>query len=417
MTTATGLLHEQLTPVGLELPLEALEQAFYDSVRRFAREFVRPAGRQLDRMSAEQVIAAGSPYWQVLLEFSKLGISAAMLAGLEPCKAAKITHLLLEELGWADAGLAVSIGAAFTPKRLAQLFGNRFLLDNIPDAAIGCWAITEPDHGSDFLDDDGRLMHPGTAARRPNCVATIRDGEIVIQGQKSAWVSNGTVAQYAALFCACDRGRGELERAALVVPLDASGVTRGKPLEKLGQRSLPQGEIYFDQVSISTDWLIAPVEDYRKVARVQLTDANGGMGMYFCGVARAAFEHALDYAHERRQGGVPIVLHQNVRSRLLHMFRRVEAARALARRNAEYNAVTGHAALIGAICAKLTSTQTAFDVASDALQIFGSNGLTPEYPIEKLLRDARSSLIEDGCNEVLAIKGGGELMQDELLRK
>lgn len=121
-----------------------------------------------------------------------------------------------------------------------------------------------------------------------------------------------------------------------------------------------------------------------------------------------------DYAHERKQGGVSIIQHQSVRSRLLHMFRRVEIARALARRNVEYNTLHGNTALIGAVSTKITSTQTAFDVASEALQMFGGNGLTLEYPLEKLLRDARASMIEDGCNEVLAMKGGSELIVDEL---
>jgi len=414
MTTATSLLYEQLTPTGLEAPLDELEQAFSDNLRRFARDVVRPTGQTLDRMTAEEVIAPDSPYWQMLMEFSQLGVSTEMLASLEPLQAAKLTHLMFEELSWADAGLAISLGVALVPKRLALHFDNQFLLNNIPDHAIGCWGITEPDHGSDLVDFDGKLMHPGAMAGRPNCVATIKGDEVVINGQKSAWVSNGTIAQYSAVFCACDRGNGELEKVALVVPLDAKGVTRGRPLEKMGQRALPQGEIYFDQVSISKDWLIAPVEDYQKVARVQLTDANSGMGMMFPGVARAAFEMALDYAHERKQGGVPIIRHQNVRARLLHMFRRVEIARAMARRNAEYNAVNGMTALIGAVSSKITSTQTAFEVASDALQMFGGNGLTLEYPIEKLLRDARASMIEDGCNEVLAIKGGSELIAQEL---
>lgn len=410
MTIATDMLHEQLSPIGLEASLDELEQAFFDNLRRFTREVMRPAGQKLDRMTAEEVTAADSPYWQVLMEFTQLGVTTEMLASLEPLQAAKLTHLLFEELAWGDAGLASSLGVALIPKRLALHFDNRFLIDNIPDTAIGCWAITEPDHGSDLVDFDGKLVHQGAVTGRPNCVATIRGDEVVINGQKAAWVSNGTIAQFGALFCACDRGNGELEKVALVVPLDAKGVSRGKPLEKMGQRALPQGEIYFDQVSISTDWLIAPVEDYDKVARVQLTDANSAMGMMFPGVARAAFELALDYAHERKQGGVPIIRHQSVRARLLHMFRRVEAARALARRNAEYNALNGMSALIGAVSSKITGTQTAFEVASDALQMFGGNGLTLEYPMEKLLRDARASMIEDGCNEVLAMKGGSELV-------
>ena len=97
------------------------------------------------------------------------------------------------------------------------------------------------------------------------------------------------------------------------------------------------------------------------------------------------------------------------------MFRKVEAARALVRRVATYNATAPEAALQGSISAKVTATQTAFEVASDALQIFGGNGLTKEYPMEKLLRDSRAMLIADGCNEVLALKGGSLLVNPELL--
>ncbi|NOZ42799.1 MAG: acyl-CoA dehydrogenase, partial [Alphaproteobacteria bacterium] len=173
--------------------------------------------------------------------------------------------------------------------------------------------------------------------------------------------------------------------------------------------------IFFDQVSISTDWLVAPVEQYQQIAYVQLTDANAGMGMMFTGVARAAFEHALNYAHERKQGGVPIIRHQAVRSRLFHMFRKTEAARALAHRVAAYNVFNYRPALIGSISSKITATQTAFEVTSEALQLHGGNGLTKEYPVEKLLRDARASMIEDGCNDFLAIIGGTALMQQDLI--
>ncbi|MNW00191.1 Acyl-CoA dehydrogenase [compost metagenome] len=88
------------------------------------------------------------------------------------------------------------------------------------------------------------------------------------------------------------------------------------------------------------------------------------------------------------------------------MFARVEASRALARRAMFFNLVAPQPALQGSIASKITATQTAFDVASRAIQMFGGNGLTCEYPVEKLLRDARASMIEDGCNEMLAIKGG-----------
>lgn len=413
--SATTNFIEQFGLTGLEAPLDEMETAFLDSVHRFAEDVVRPAGVVLDRMSPEQVIAGDSPLWTVFAEFAKLGITPELMNSLEPMQAAKMYALFLEELCWGDPGLAVALGIAATPLRLAHHFDNQFLIDNIPADSIGCWGITEPDHGTDMVDFSDKLTHPGNTVKRFNCVATINGDQVVINGQKSAWVSNGTIAQYCALFCACDRGNGATEKVALVVPLDSKGVSRGKPLDKLGQRALPQGEIYFDNVTLSTNWLIAPVENYQEVAYAQLAEANGGMGMMFAGAARAAFEHALDYAHERKQGGVPIIMHQSVRSRLFHMFRKVEAARAMARRTVEYNLTAAQPALAGSIASKVTSTQTAFEVASEALQMFGGNGLTLEYPVEKLLRDARASMIEDGCNEILAIKGGALLADQDAL--
>jgi alkylation response protein AidB-like acyl-CoA dehydrogenase len=141
---------------------------------------------------------------------------------------------------------------------------------------------------------------------------------------------------------------------------------------------------------------------------MMLAHANAAMGQLFVGVARAAYEHAVAYAKERVQGGAPIFEHQSVKSRLFRMFSRVEAARALARRVAVFNAAAAPQ-LHYSIAAKVFCTTAAFEVASDALQIFGGSGLSREYPIEKLLRDARASLIEDGCNEVLSILGASRL--------
>jgi alkylation response protein AidB-like acyl-CoA dehydrogenase len=192
----------------------------------------------------------------------------------------------------------------------------------------------------------------------------------------------------------------------LIVPLDLPGVTKGKPLDKLGLRSLNQGEIYFDNVEVPITHLLAGPDQYADLVYHSLAEANVHVANLAVGLARAAYEHALDYAHQRKQGGQAIIHHQNVSYRLFHMFRKVEAARALVRRAAEYNATARQPALQGSIAAKVTATQTAFEVASEALQIFGGNGLTKEYQMEKLLRDARTCLIADGCNEALALKGG-----------
>jgi alkylation response protein AidB-like acyl-CoA dehydrogenase len=151
-------------------------------------------------------------------------------------------------------------------------------------------------------------------------------------------------------------------------------------------------------------------EFYTIALETMLAHANAAMGQLFVGVARAALEHAVDYAKERVQGGVPIIEHQSVRARLFTMFMKVEAARALARRVVLHNATAPPPPLVQyAIATKVFCTNTAYEVASDALQIFGGNGLSREYPMEKLLRDARASLIEDGCNEVLSLVGAAKL--------
>jgi alkylation response protein AidB-like acyl-CoA dehydrogenase len=116
----------------------------------------------------------------------------------------------------------------------------------------------------------------------------------------------------------------------------------------------------------------------------------------------------VDYAKERVQGGRPIFEHQGVRARLFRMFTKVEAARAFARRVWSFTA-TNPPQVSHSIASKVFSTNTAFEVASDALQIFGGSGLSREYPIEKLVRDARASMIEDGCNELLSLVGASRL--------
>ncbi|WP_206613521.1 acyl-CoA dehydrogenase family protein [Parahaliea mediterranea] len=405
----------QLT--GAEAPLPEEEQSILDTVHRFSSEVVRPAGIALDRMSAEAVAAPDSPLWPVLQGYRELGLGLDLLMELPAEARARVLCLVMEELGWGDAGLAISLGTSMNPQLTAHEFGNQYLLDKYPETMLGCWAITQPDHGSDSLDVSKQAFHPQGAYGRPNCVVTLKHDRLVINGQFSAWVSNGTIAELCILYAPADCGEGaDPERGcAVMVPLDAKGVSRGKPLEKMGQRALNQGEIFFDNVELSLDHLVAGPEHFKKAVYAKHVEANGLMGAIFTGTARSAFELALAYAHERKQGGVPIIRHQSVSHRLFHMFRKVEMARAITRRAVTYNYTQAVPALHVAMTSKVTATQVAFEVASEALQIFGGNGLTYEYPIEKILRDARASMIEDGCNELLAIKGGFHLVDPGLL--
>lgn len=402
---------------GAELPLNDTEQAFQDMARAFARDVMRPIGEKLDRLTPEEVIAADSPLWDFRKKFLTLGINPVTLGELSPEEVGKVLPILMEEFGWGDAGLSIVIGGCQLFPLVSLMFGKSYLLERYPTDLIGAWSITEPDHGSDSLDPSRQIFHAQGNYGRPNCIVTRKGDKFVINGQKSAWGSNGPIADVTVLYAAYDDGNGPSTERGIVmlVPLDAPGISRGKPIDKLGQRPLPQCEIYFDNVEVAEDHVLAWPDAYQRAVYAIHCEANGQMGAVFTGVARAAFEIAFRYAHERKQGGVPIIRHQSVAHRLFHMYRKVEASRALTRRVAVFNATAPIPVLQSAMAVKVTATQTAFEVASDALQMLGGNGNTREYPIEKIFRDARASMIEDGCNEILGIKAGFQMIDPDLL--
>jgi alkylation response protein AidB-like acyl-CoA dehydrogenase len=398
--------------IDIEVGLTDEEWEIRDVTHKFAAEVLRPAGAELDRLAdPSDVIAADSVLWKVFDQYDALGLNALESADgeVDPIVAARIRYLIGEELGWGDSGLSIALGVSGFPAMFANLAGKPELIERFASPnkrEIGCWAVTEPDHGSDSLAFDQPVFDDPDI--RPNCIATKEGDEYVIRGQKAAWVSNGSIATVATLFCTIDPSQGFRGGGVALVPLDLQGVSRGKPLDKLGQRALNQGEIYFDDVRIPADYMLVGTDAYSSIVEMVLATANAHMGATFVGLARAAFEHALAYSRERVQGGVPIFEHQNVKGKIFRMFSQVEAARSLARRVILYNS-TQPPLIQYSIASKTFCTQTAFDVSSQALQIFGGNGLSREYPIEKLLRDARASMIEDGCNDILGLVGAEKL--------
>jgi alkylation response protein AidB-like acyl-CoA dehydrogenase len=234
-----------------------------------------------------------------------------------------------------------------------------------------------------------------------------RDGDQwIINGQKSAWVSNGTIATHALTFLCTDPARGFAGSGVAIIPLDLPGVSKGKPLDKLGQRALNQGEIFFDEVRIPRNHMMVEPESFEVIVDAILALANASMGATFTGLARAAFEEALAYTRVRVQGGKRLCEHQLIQAKLFEMFTKVEAARTLSRAAFLYNTQTLPPRTEYSIAAKIFCTQAAYEVASAAVQLHGGYGLSKEYVIEKLFRDARAALIEDGTNEVLGLHGG-----------
>lgn len=187
-----------------DLSLTAEQLQIRDTARRFAAEVLRPAGIAIDRMTPEAAIAPGSPLYRVLTQAAELGFTKlnapAALGGLEASPAT--AHMVLEELSWGNVGLAGAIFLAPYPAGAALATGNSELIAEFSApyfsqagaSIIGCWAITEPDHGSDQLG----VMRPDLKVKgRGNLIAR-RDGDSwVLSGQKSSWVSNAPIATVA----------------------------------------------------------------------------------------------------------------------------------------------------------------------------------------------------------------------------
>lgn len=401
---------------GFETPLSEEEAAIQHTVHRFARDVLRPIGVELDRMTPEQVIAPGSPYWVAMAESAKLGLDPQLIAQFPPEVAVRIESMIGEEMGWGDSGLAISLGVVTAPLMMAQSVGNQELID-MCTGKIGCWMITQPDRGT----DSGILYREEIAAggkqSAGNLTAKVVGDEIIINGQSSAWITNGSVAQVALAYMAADYGDGFYSSTdgqgvltngiAMIIPLDLPGISRGKPLDKIGQRALPQGEIYFDNVKVPKRFAIATKDEFQGNMSAMWSSAGTHMGQVFVGAARAAFELALAYCHERKQGGALLIDHQMTQLRLGEMLRRLEMARAIARRSLAYARMSPQSHPYVTAQAKVSVTEEAMKITHEAFQLFGGNGTTREFPIEKLFRDVRSALIEDGENYTLTFRLGG----------
>ena len=239
---------------GFEAPLNETELAIQDTLHRFAKDVLRPAGQELDKMTAEQVIAPGSPYYEVLAKASQLGLDSSLLEQMPPETAIRVESIIGEEMGWGDAGLGVSLACVTFPLEMAKAVGNSELVDLCRDK-IGCWMITHPDKGSDVQIFDMAREWPvkGGQGNKGNVWGVVGKDEIVINGQCSAWVSNGVVAQVALAYIGADYGDGFFDAngrsngVALIIPLDLPGVSKGKPLDKIGRHRAAPGRDLFRQ--------------------------------------------------------------------------------------------------------------------------------------------------------------------------
>ena len=399
-------------------------------LHRFAEEVLRPASFELDRMDAKATVAKDSPYFEVIRKGKKNGYQrllipdeygGTMIGPLE-------FNVWCEELGWGSVGLATSIIEGLFPAAAASIIGSPQVIDEVVrpwmedegDKYDGCWTVMDPDRGSDYImsfnDPD-----PESFGIEGFLLAD-RDGDDwVLNGVKSYWTGCAPVATWALAHPVLPPHKGPHQLGAAVVPLNLPGITQSPPIDKVGMRDHPQGELIFENVKIPNHYMIAQAPEFGTIlARLIISLTSCHMGGAFIGLARAAFEEALKYCNERVQGKALIVEHQLTRYRLYNMFEKIETARAFLRaatknvfeevfQNRTFNPSVAHA-----LAAQTYSKNMAFEVAHDALQLHGGAGILKEMPIEKFFRDARPGLIMDGTSEILALEAAADMLDEEL---
>ena len=401
---------------GLEAGLSEEEKVLQATAHHFAVEKMRPCAAALDRMSAEEAVAPSSPLFPYLKDFAASGLlNLDALASMEPAQMARMLPLLFEELGYGDVGLTVLAIALSFPAFAARLSGNPALVERFGHLP-GCWIVTQPERGSDVLDMLVREAVQGATRQDPaNLSARIDGDHVILHGRSSEWISGGPIAQCALAYVPCDYGEGMTDEngyprlIGILVPFDLDGVSRGKPHENHGQRSLPQCSIHFDQVRVPKEYVIAGAEECLLSLYSALAFASMEIACTLTGLARAAFDHMLKYVHERSQGGGLLIEHQSVRLRMFDVWRKLEACRAVSRRIVAYNYGENGPHPLASNTSKTFVTQAACEAAEAVVSLMGANGLSREYPVEKLLRDARAALVEDGENNILSIHGANYL--------
>ena len=363
------------------------QQEIQRTCREFAAREIRPVSLAIDEADTE---------WpqEVWRKAAAIGLTGFMLP--EEYGGAGMTDVLTscvvqEELshGCSAIGNLVTSGGFFAEPVLAlgserQKHEWLTALTDTEDPPLTALAITEPQAGSD-------AASIRTHARRV-------DGGYLLNGQK-AWISNGGVADRYVIFATVSPGSGHRGVTAFLVRGDDPGLRCGPPMRKMGQRAVPNCELFLDDLFLPEDRRLGREGEgftglMHTFDRSRVTLAASAVGL-----GRAALEYAVMYAQEREQFGVPIASHQAVAFRLADMAVRVDAARLLTWRAAE-RLDGGQRATTEAAMAKLHASEAAMFCTWAAVQTLGGWGYSREYPVQKWMRDAKLEEIEEGTSDI-----------------
>jgi acyl-CoA dehydrogenase len=371
------------TAAGISFALSGEQRALRELARDFAENEIRPKAAQYDEHAthpADVIVKAhevGLMNVHIPEEHGGLGLSgfAGMLIG--------------EELSWGCAGIAVSIvanGLGSAPVLIAGTEEQkREWLPPLADAPILCsFGLTEPDAGSDVA----RIK---TSAER-------RGDDYVLNGSKT-FITNAGHAAWTVVFAKTDPTMGHRGLSAFIVPMDAPGVTVEKHLDKMGQRATDTSAFSLQDVVVPASNRLGEEGDGFKIAMRTLDSTRPGTAAGAVGVAQAAYELAVEYAKERVTFDVPIAMHQGVNFLIADMATEIEASRLLTWQ-AAWMLDQGKRATLQSSFAKRFAADTAMKVTTDAVQVFGGYGYIKEYPVEKLMRDAKLFQIYEGTSQI-----------------
>src|SRR5215216_3062348 len=297
--------------------------------------------------------------------------------------------LIGEELSWGCAGIAVTLVANTLGSAPVLLAGTEeqkreWLPQLIEEPLLCSFALTEPNAGSDVSGIQTTAVRQGD--------------EYVVNGSKM-FITNAGQADWLIVFASTDKSKGHRGLSAFIVPTDLDGVTVEKHLDKMGQRATDTSALAFQDVRVPVENRLGEEGQGFKIAMKTLDFTRPGTAAGAVGVAQAAYDHAVEYAKTRVQFGQPIAMNQGVSFLIADMATEIEAARLLVWQ-AAWLTDRGKRATLQSSHAKRFAADTAMKVTTDAVQIFGGYGYIKEYPVEKLMRDAKLFQIYEGTSQI-----------------
>lgn len=380
----------------MQIVLTEEQELLRETVRRFAREVVQPRAKEIDESGEFPV--------DFFRQAGELGLTGVVVpeehggAGMD----AVSYCLVVEEVSRACAtsGVILSVNNSLVCDPLLK-FGNDeqkrdFLTPLATGAKIGCFALTEPDAGSD------------AASLR---ATARRDGDDYVLNGSKVFITNGTHADLAVVFATVDPEKKHRGITAFVVPCDAPGLTRGAHEYKLGVNASGTTELAFEDVRVPATSRLGEEGEGFKIAMATLDGGRVGISAQAVGVAQGAFDAALAYAREREQFGRPIADFQAIQFYLADMQTEIDAARLLTWK-AAWAKENQKRYSLEAAQAKLFSSEMAQRVTNKALQIHGGYGYTREYDVERFFRDARITEIYEGTSEIQKMVIADWVLQD-----